>query len=131
MLRLCAQLGVRPPAEPARPTSLGGEQFHELPPNPSAPGLATPQHVVKDMAAQFGYDEVITAREANLIARAVGTLGPALGYDDLPDPGGRLGLWLRWLPLDSSERQNVNGRRRWMLELAKRRIYLTRTILLP
>ncbi len=131
VLRLCAQLGVRPPAEPAQPTSLGGEQFRELPQNPSAPGISMPQTVVKDMASQFRYDEVVTPREAALIAREVGPLGPALGYDDLPDPGGRLGLWLRWLPPDSSERENVTGRRRWLLELAKRRVYLTRTILLP
>ena len=131
VLRLCRGLGVRPPAEPTRQTSLGGEQLRELPRNPSVQGVATPQHVVKDMAAQFGYDEVVTPREAALIAREVGPLGPALGYDDLPDPGSRLGLWLRWLPLDSSERQNIPSRSRWALELAKRRVYLTRTILLP
>jgi len=131
VLRLCRALGVRPPGEPTRQTSLGGEQLRELPRNPSVDGVATPQHVVKDMAAQFGYDEVVTRREAALIAREVGPLGPALGYHDLPDPGSRLGLWLRWLPLDSSERKNVPSWSRWALELAKRRAYLTRTILLP
>ena len=131
VLRVCAQLGVRPPAEPARQTSLGGERLRELPPNPSVRGIATPQEVVKDMSARFGYEQVVTPREAALIAREVGPLGPALGYDDLPDPGGRLGLWLSWLPVDASERQNVASRRRWLIELARRRAYLTRTILLP
>lgn len=131
VLRLCHGLAVRPPAEPTRQTSLGGEQLRELPRNSSVQGVGTPQHVVKDMAEQFGYTEVVTPREAALIAREVGPLGPALGYYDLPDPGSRLGLWLRWLPLDSSERENIPNRRRWAFELAKRRIYLTRTILLP
>jgi hypothetical protein len=129
--RLCTQLGVGPPAELTRQTSLGGELLRELPPNPSVLGIATPQEVVKDMASQFGYRDVVTPREAALIARKVGPLGQALGYDDLPDPGGRLGLWLSWLPVDGSERQNVRNRRRWLIELARRRAYLTRTILLP
>jgi len=131
VLRVCAELGVRPPAEPTRQTSLGGERLRELPQNPSVQGVATPQEVIKDMSSRFAYPQIVTPREAALIAREVGALGPALGYQDLPDPGGRFNLWLRWLPVDSSERQNVRSRRRWLFEVARRRAYLTRTILLP
>jgi hypothetical protein len=130
VLRLCEALGVHPPHEPALQTALGGERLRELPRNPSAPGVATPQHVVRDMATRFGYDEIVAPREAELIARRVGALGRALGYDDLPDPRGRVAMWLSWLPVESSERQNVRNWGRWLLELAKRRAYVTRMILL-
>jgi Sulfotransferase family len=129
VLRLCAGLGVRPPSDPTLQTILGGERVRTFPPNPSQPGVETPQTVVPDMAERFGYNEVVTAREAQLIARATGDLAAALGYPSLPKTTGRLSLWLRWLPVDASERRNATSRARLALELVKRRAYVTRALL--
>jgi hypothetical protein len=129
VLRLCEGLGIRPPSQPTRQTVLGGEALRSLPPNPSKPGVETPQQVVPDLADRFGYEEVVTEREAQLIARATGALAAEFGYDVEPELPGRLALWWRWLPVDRAERQNVDDPARFALELLKRRVYVTRTLL--
>lgn len=129
VLRLCEGLSIRPPEQPTLQTVLGGERMRVLPPNPSKPGVETPQAVVSDLAQRFGYDEVVTEREAQLITSATSDLARALGYRDLPDAPNRLSLWLRWLPVDASERLNVTSRRRLVLELAKRRLFVTRSLI--
>jgi len=129
VLRVCAELGIQPPPDPTLQTVLGGERMRELPRNVSQPGVQTPERVVSDLATRYGYEDVVTAREADLIARATGDLARALGYDDTPVASGRLSLWFRWLPVDASERRNATSRRRLALELVKRRLYVTRALL--
>lgn len=126
--RVCSELGIRPPREPALQTVLGGEHLREFPDNPSKPGVATPEQVVADMAAQFGYDDIVTPREVELIALATQGLAGALGYDE-PSVPGRVRLWLRWLRPDADERRNRASLKRLVYELVRRRVYLTRALL--
>jgi hypothetical protein len=125
-------LGVEGPPEPDLQTSLGGRRFAHLDPNPSKRGIATPERVVKSMASTFGYEEVVTARERALIERCTARLAARLGYDVTDENRiSRLGLWLRWLPPDESERLHARSRLRWLWELARRRAYVTRKVVRP
>lgn len=126
---ICAWLGVEPPPEPEELTVLGGRRLAALPPNPSQRGIEPPGRVVADMAAQFGYRDVLAPRERALIARRTTELAVRLGYARPPAPPGAFRLWLAWLPPDESERLHVHSRARWLLELARRRLYVTRSLL--
>jgi hypothetical protein len=129
--RVAEWLGVDPPPEPELQTLLGGRHVDVLPLSvPSKPGLVSPQAVVADMAAEFGYDEIVSSREAELIWRVLGGPASKLGYRDPPRSSG-LVLWLRWLPADASELQNVPLRawRRWLVEILRRRLFVTRKLL--
>lgn len=128
ILSLCDWLGIRPPELPDRQTVLGGRRMRELPPNASKAGVATPEEVVADTAARFAYDEVVTPREAALIARAAAPLAARLGYDGLPERSAAR-LWLDWLPPDSWELRNVRSWPRFGLKLLERRAYVTRKLL--
>jgi hypothetical protein len=88
--------------------------------------------VVDDMAASFSYEEVVSDRERELIRLCTGSLAGQLGYEgERPLTGlARTRLWLRWLPPDPSERLHVGSRLRYTMELAKRRLWLTRRVLL-
>lgn len=123
--RVCDRLGIRPPKEPSRQTVLGGERVRRWPDNPSKAGVATPDVVVPNMAERFAYEEVLTTRERDLLTHKTGELARALGYETPPAPRA-LGLWLRWLPIDRSERQYAT--KRLLYEVLKRRVYLTRAI---
>jgi len=128
---LCGWLGVTPPAEPDRQTALGGRPFAELPANPSKSGLRAPERVVRDMASTFAYDDVVDERERLLIERLTGPLARELGYPVAPPARGRLALWLSWLRPARSESSGRRSRARWLIEIAKRRVYLTRRLVLP
>lgn len=126
VLKLCDQLGIAPPPEPDRLTVLGGEALRSWPDNPSQPGVATPDTVLSDIPQRFGYDEILTQRERDLIELTTGALAERLGYPPPARRVGRASLWLRWLPVDSSERRYST--KRLALEIAKRRLFLTRLI---
>jgi hypothetical protein len=126
--RVCDRLGVAPPPEPDIQTILGGMHMSELPPNPSKPGSATPERVVRDTAAVLGYQPNVSPREEALIMRLTGGLARRLGYDEAPSVEPTLRLWLDWLPVEASERQNIGSRPRWLLQLARRRAYITRRL---
>lgn len=125
---VCAWLGVAPPAEPEEQTALGGRRLTAMPvhPAPSQPGVATPQHVVSDMASRFDYGQVVTPREREFIALRTAPLAQQLGYT-VEGPNGwgeRLRLFVRWLRPDASERLHVRRRSRWALEVIRRRLYI-------
>lgn len=125
---LCDWLGVERPAQAEELTVLGGRRVTSMPPDPapSQAGVEAPTRVVADMAREFGYDEVVSERERELIERLARPLAGPLGYS-LDGPTGRmanLGLWLRWLPPDESERLHVRSRLRLAFELARRRAYI-------
>lgn len=130
---ICGWLGVEPPADPDHLTVLGGRAFRRMPSNPSQPGIEPPARVVADMAAAFGYTDVLSARERALIRHATTPLAEQLGYATTADtaPAGRLAglrLWLRWLPIDDSERLNRRSRLRFTVEIMRRRMYLARLL---
>jgi hypothetical protein len=123
---ICAWLGVTPPGEPDRQTALGGRKLVTQPTNPSAPGVATPEHVVADMEARFGYDDVLTRRERALIGHCTSAPAARLGYD--AERRTALRLWLSWVLPDADERLNRRSRLRWLLEIARRRIFITQLL---
>lgn len=131
---LCAWLGVAPPEEPTIQTVLGGKHLKALPSNPSLKGVETPAQVVSDMAKQFGYDEILTERERQLILFRTFDLGCRLGYfsegDKMQVPG-RVRLFLNWLAPDQWEYMNASSRPRLLRALLKRRLYLCRKLLSP
>lgn len=127
---ICGWLGVQPPADPDQLTVLGGRAFRRMPSNPSQPGIEPPSRVVADMAGEFGYTDVLSARERALIGHATAPLAEQLGYA-AADATGRLPglrLWLRWLPIDDSERLNMRSRLRFTVEILGRRAYLARLL---
>ena len=96
---ICHWLNVDPPADPTLQTVLGGKRMRGLPVNPSQPDVETPARVIRDMAGKFGYEDVLTKRERDLILARTYHLARQLGYFSegvgLPKA---LNLWLRWLP---------------------------------
>ena len=83
------------------------------------------------MASQFGYDDVVTPRERELLAAVAGPLARPLGYPLEWRDGlrARLGLAVRWLPPDATERRHIHSRLRWAWEVARRRVYVARRLL--
>ncbi|MEX5216602.1 MAG: sulfotransferase [Nitrospira sp.] len=130
---ICDWLGAGPPKEPACQTVLGGKHLKSLPSNSSLKGVETPAHVVADMAKAYGYDDILTERERELILLRTYELGCRLGYFDaqgaacLPN---RLRLFSRWMPPDEWEYRNAGSRVRLVRALIERRLYLCRTLLL-
>lgn len=78
---ICDWLDARPPARPDIQTVLDGRRMTALPANPSKAAAATPEHVVADTAAEFGYEDVVQESERRAIAVRTGRLARALGYD--------------------------------------------------
>jgi hypothetical protein len=131
---MCAWLGVAPPEEPTIQTVLGGKHLKALPSNPSLKGVDTPAQVVSDMAKQFGYDEILTERERQLILFRTCDLGCRLGYFSTADKAqvpGRFRLLLDWLAPDQWEYMNASSRPRLVRALLERRLYLCRKLLSP
>jgi len=131
---MCAWLGVAPPKEPTIQTVLGGKHLKALPSNPSLKGVDTPAQVVSDMAKQFGYDEILTERERQLILFRTYDLGCRLGYFSTADKAqvpGRFRLLLDWLAPDQWEYMNASSRPRLVRALLERRLYLCRKLLSP
>lgn len=131
---MCAWLGVAPPDEPTIQTVLGGKHLKALPSNPSLKGVDTPAQVVSDMAKQFGYDEILTERERQLILFRTFDLGCRLGYFSVADRAevpARLRLLLNWLAPDQWEYMNASSRPRLVRALLERRLYLCRKLLSP
>jgi len=131
---ICQWLGVLPPADPALQTVFGGKQMRELPPNPSQEGVQTPHRVVRDMASEFGYEDVLTERERDLILARTYNLARRLGYFT-PEEGvrlpGTLRLWLSWLAPDRWELMNRDSKLRCLRALLSRRYYITSKLLFP
>jgi hypothetical protein len=131
---ICDWLGVEPPKEPALQTVLGGKHLKALPSNSSLNGVETPAHVVADMAKAYGYDDILTERERELIFLRTYELGRRLGYFDTKEAANlpnRLRLFSRWMPPDEWEYKNAGSRVRLIRALIQRRLYLCRTLLLP
>lgn len=132
--RIFEWLGLKPPADSAEQTVLGGRRMTTLPSNPSQPGIATPRRVEANMASRFGYRDVLAPREQALLTRCTKPLAQRLGYDLAPKERdiGALRLWLRWVPVDEAERLHVRRRlgsqARWVIELARRRVYVARKL---
>lgn len=130
---LCAWLGTPPPVDREQLTSLGGRTMTAMPPDPrpSHAGIATPGRVVPDMASRFEYDDVVTPRERELLAAVAGSLAQRLGYPLEWQDGlrARLGLVVRWLPPDATERRHIHSRLRWAWEVARRRAYVATRLL--
>lgn len=125
--RIAAWLGVEPPAEPAVQTVLSGRRMTELPRNPSKAGVRTPERVVPDMAAQFGYEDVVAERERAIVCRRTRALAAELGYD-VPAPSlGGLALAARWLPPAGWELRQVRQRRSAAKDILHRRAYAFRS----
>ena len=131
---ICDWLEVEPPKEPALQTVLGGKHLKALPSNSSLNGVETPAHVVADMAKAYGYDDILTERERELIFLRTYELGRRLGYFDTKEAANlpnRLRLFSRWMPPDEWEYKNAGSRVRLIRALIQRRLYLCRTLLLP
>ena len=131
---ICSWLGVPPPVEPTVQTVLGGRHTKSLPINSSLKGVETPAEVVSDMAKAYGYDDILTARERNLILLRTYQLGRRLGYfseQDAAQVPARLPLFLQWLAPDQWEYMNASSKVRLVRALIQRRLYLCRVLLSP
>lgn len=131
---ICSWLGVAPPEEPTVQTVLGGRHTKSLPINSSLKGVETPAEVVSDMAKAFGYDDILTERERNLILLRTYELGRRLGYfseQDAAQVPARLPLFLQWLAPDQWEYMNASSKVRLARALIQRRLYLCRVLLSP
>ena len=124
---ICRWLKVRPPAEPPVQTFLGGKRMRELPVLPSKKGIVTPHRVVRNMAAEYGYEEVLTEREREFILLRTYKFGVELGYfepigeHELPS---KVILARKWFFPDSWELRNARPRIRLLLALVMRRFYI-------
>jgi len=106
--RVCARVGVEPPAEPEALTLLSGRHTTEFPDNPSKPGVATPTRVEPEMGRRFGYETVTTERERALVTACTGRWARRLGYDyedRAPSAGERARLLRDWLRVEGWERE--------------------------
>ena len=131
---ICSWLGVAPPDEPTVQTVLGGRHTKSLPINSSLKGVETPAEVVSDMAKAYGYDDILTERERNLILLRTYELGRRLGYfseEDAAEVPARLPLFLQWLAPDQWEYMNASSKVRLARALIQRRLYLCRVLLSP
>jgi hypothetical protein len=131
---ICSWLGVAPPEEPTIQTVLGGRHTKSLPVNSSLKGVDTPAQVVSDMAKAYGYDDILTQRERNLILLRTYKLGRRLGYFSAEDEAAvpaKLPLLLQWLAPDQWEYMNASSRVRLARALIQRRLYLCRVLLSP
>ena len=131
---ICDWLGVEPPKEPSIQTVLGGKHPRTLPTNSSLKGVATPVHVVADMAQAYGYDDILTERERELILLRTYELGRRLGYFRAEEGArlpNRFRLLSRWLLPDEWEYRNADSKARLVRALIQRRFYLCRRLLSP
>ncbi len=131
---ICSWLGVTAPEDPTLQTVFGGRRVKRLPISPSQEGVETPSRVVADMARTFGYKEVMTARERDLILTRTYRLARQLGYFSAEDEAklpGRFSLLLRWLPPDRWEVMNSDSKLRLAAAIVKRRFYVGRLLLFP
>ncbi|HNA25962.1 MAG TPA: sulfotransferase [Nitrospira sp.] len=131
---ICSWLGVAPPDEPTVQTVLGGRHTKSLPINSSLKGVETPVEVVSDMAKAYGYDDILTTRERNLILLRTYQLGRRLGYFSAQDAAqvpAKLPLFLQWLAPDQWEYMNASSKIRLARALILRRLYLCRVLLSP
>jgi hypothetical protein len=131
---ICSWLGVPPPEEPMVQTVLGGRHTKSLPINSSLKGVETPTEVVSDMAKAYGYDDILTERERQLILLRTYQLGRRIGYFSAQDEAqvpARLPLFLHWLVPDQWEYMNASSRTRLIRALIQRRLYLCRVLLSP
>jgi hypothetical protein len=126
--RVFGWLDAESPSDPESLTVLGGRELEQLPPNPSQPGVEPPKRVMADMEGAYSYEAVVSPRERELIRRRTRPFLAALGYEDEVGPS-RLRLWLSWLRPDQAERAHVRSRLRWLLEIGRRRAYVTRALL--
>jgi hypothetical protein len=132
--RLAAWLGVPPPADPTQQTVLGGREMTVLPANPSKPGVATPQRVVRNVGEAFGYEDVVTARERDLIVQRTYPWARRLGYVASGSPRSgpeRLRLLARWALPDRWELRNARDPLRLARALLARRAYICGALMLP
>ena len=130
---ICSWLNVRPPLEPTLQTFLGGKLMRELPVLPSKKGIVTPHRVVGNMAAEYGYEEVLTEREKEFILLRTYRLGSQLGYfepNGEPGVSFKLTLARKWFLPDSWELKNARSRIRLLLALILRRFYIYSRLLL-
>ena len=131
---ICSWLGVAPPDEPTIQTVLGGRHLKTLPSNPSLKGVDTPAEVVSDMAKAYGYDDILTERERQLILLRTYRLGRQIGYFSAEDEAqvpSKLRLLLHWLAPDQWEYMNASSKVRLVRALIQRRLYLCRVLVSP
>ena len=131
---ICVWLQVTPPPDPALQTVLGGKQMRELPVLPSKKGIPTPHRVVRNMAKEYKYEEVVTNREREFIRMRTYPLARRLDYfvseqqSTWPE---RLRLLGRWLMPDYWEIINAQSKLRLLKALAERRYYIYRKLVFP
>lgn len=131
---ICQWLGVAPPDQPSTQTVLAGRHMKKIPINASQRGVLTPTHVVSNMATEFGYDDVLTERERELIRLRTYDSARELGYftseHDSVRPD-RFALLRKWVALDDWEYMNASSTARLVRAIARRRLYLCRALLRP
>ena len=86
------------------------------------------------MAKAYGYDDILTERERQLILLRTYRLGRQIGYFSAEDEAqvpSKLRLLLHWLAPDQWEYMNASSKVRLVRALIQRRLYLCRVLLSP
>lgn len=131
---ICRWLGVDPPSDPSLQTVLGGKRMSEVPASPSKEGIRTPPRVVANMAEEFGYEDILTEGEKDLILVRTYHLARQLGYFSemegkaLPN---KLSILRKWILPDPWELMNARSKLRLALALISRRSYICSRLLFP
>jgi hypothetical protein len=129
---ICRWLGVPAPANPSEQTVLGGRRTKELPINSSQKGVKTPTRVVADMSKEFGYDDILTGRERELIRLRTYDLARRLGYFNSGEESvlpSRLKLLGQWIVPDRWEHMNSHPGLRRARAILRRRLYVFTRVL--
>ena len=129
---ICHWLGVPPPEHPSEQTVLGGKRTKALPINSSQKGVKTPTRVVADMSKEFGYDDILTERERELIRLRTYDLGRRLGYFTSTEESvlpSRLKLLGQWMAPDKWEHMNSQAGIRRASAILRRRLYVFTKVL--
>lgn len=106
--RLASWLGTSPPERPNVQTIFGNRDFAVLDDNPSKSGIQTPREAMPNLREKFGYVEVLTAREIDLINFKTADLQCHFGYKPSTQPSLPQVL-SQYLCIDSWEWKNVRG----------------------
>jgi len=108
LARVAALLGLDPPPRADVQTVFGNLDKSDWGFNPSKAGTRTPAEVVADLQTKLNYEEILSAREIDLINLKTGDLQQQLGYTQSTRPS-RAEVLAQYAVLDRSEWANARG----------------------
>jgi hypothetical protein len=96
--RVAKALGLAPPARPDEQTVFYDQGVDDWGHNPSKPGVKTPNKAVANLQEKYGYQEILSKREIDLILYKASPYLTALGYPQAEPVAFSSLLWESLLP---------------------------------